>query len=216
MSPGLEGVLNIPSDPPEQIVTHWEHGCPAGTDGLLLVYSPLTSSHFAVKCVVSDWTSWSSCSESSGLGTQERTRMVIQEPHLMGMPCPDLSHTRWCKPGDLSETYLQLLKVTSPGVIMTGGTNYETGSLSTVESFPLACSIPDLPTGAINPIALSFAICSEVRTHDLPASHITPDACGVRWLRRGWRTVLVRPRPLSLCGLEVWHGSVVRALSVRV
>jgi len=29
---------------------------------------------------------------------------------------------------------------------MTGGTNYETGYLSTVESFPLTCSIPDMPT----------------------------------------------------------------------
>jgi len=109
---GLEGVLNIPSDPPEHIVTHWEHGCPA------------------VKCVVSNWTSWSSCSETSGRGTQERTRKVIQDPHLMGMPCPDLTHTRWCK----------------PGVIMTGGTNYDTGYLSTVESFPLTCSIPEMPT----------------------------------------------------------------------
>jgi len=111
-TPGQEGVLNIASDPPQQFVTSWEHGCPA------------------VKCVVSDWTSWSSCSATSGLGNQERTRKVIQEPHLMGMPCPDLTQTRWCK----------------PGVIMTGGTNYETGNLNTVESYPPTCSIPNLPT----------------------------------------------------------------------
>lgn len=34
---------------------------------------------------------------------------------------------------------------------MTGGQNYETGDLSTVESYPPTCSIPNLPTGALYP-----------------------------------------------------------------
>ena len=31
-TPGQQGVLNIVSNPPEQIITSWEHGCPAGKD----------------------------------------------------------------------------------------------------------------------------------------------------------------------------------------
>ena len=38
----------------------------------------------------------------------------------------------------------------SIGVIMTGGTNSETGFLNTVESYPPTCSIPNLPTGTFN------------------------------------------------------------------
>jgi len=86
--------------------------------------------HFSVKCVVSDWSSWSSCSTTSGLGNQERTRRVIEEPNLKGIACPELTETRWCQ----------------PGAIVTGGQNYETGYLDTVESYPPTCSIPNLPT----------------------------------------------------------------------
>ena len=82
---------------------------------------------------------------------------------------------------------------------MTGGTNYETGYLSTVASFPLTCSIPDLPTGASTLQHLPWKpICSEVRTHGLSASYITSNACGLWWVRRGWRTVWTVVRPCRL------------------
>ena len=47
------------------------------------------------------------------------------------------------------------------GAIVTGGTNYETGYLDTVESYPPTCSIPNLPTGIpfrfVSPLLFSFA-----------------------------------------------------------
>lgn len=48
----------------------------------------------------------------------------------MGAPCPDLVQTKWCQ----------------PGLIVMGGTNFESGHLKTVESYPPTCSIPDMPT----------------------------------------------------------------------
>ena len=44
---------------------------------------------------------------------------------------------------------------------MTGGTNYETGYLDTVESYPPTCSIPNLPAGiqfrVVSPLLFYFA-----------------------------------------------------------
>ena len=97
--------------------------------------------------MVSDWSSWSSCSTTSGLGNQERTRRVIEEPNLKGIACPELTETRWCQPGHQSN--IKKIKNTQKysGAIVTGGQNYETGYLDTVESYPPTCSIPNLPTG---------------------------------------------------------------------
>ncbi|XP_034041977.1 thrombospondin type-1 domain-containing protein 7B [Thalassophryne amazonica] len=47
-------------------------------------------------CVVSDFTSWSSCSKTCGVGLQHRTRHVLTTPMYGGANCPNLTETRTC------------------------------------------------------------------------------------------------------------------------
>ncbi|KAG8000762.1 Thrombospondin type-1 domain-containing protein 7B [Nibea albiflora] len=47
-------------------------------------------------CVVSDFTSWSSCSKSCGTALQHRTRHVLATPMYGGANCPNLTETRTC------------------------------------------------------------------------------------------------------------------------
>uniref|UniRef100_A0A3B5A609 Thrombospondin type 1 domain containing 7B n=1 Tax=Stegastes partitus TaxID=144197 RepID=A0A3B5A609_9TELE len=47
-------------------------------------------------CVVSDFTSWSSCSKTCGAGLQHRTRHVLATPMYGGANCPNLTETRTC------------------------------------------------------------------------------------------------------------------------
>ncbi|XP_068186329.1 thrombospondin type-1 domain-containing protein 7B [Antennarius striatus] len=47
-------------------------------------------------CVVSDFTSWSSCSKTCGTGLQHRTRHVLATPMYGGAKCPNLTETRTC------------------------------------------------------------------------------------------------------------------------
>ena len=68
---------------------------------------------------------------------------------------------------------------------MTGGTNYETGYLDTVESYPPTCSIPNLPTGISFGFVFPLLFCmtsSSVRyghtTSLLPTSPPTIVVCG--------------------------------------
>jgi len=55
----------------------------------------------STECVFSDWSSWSSCSESCGAGTEVRSRQLISPKLAIGMPgrggcsaihCEDLHH----------------------------------------------------------------------------------------------------------------------------
>ena len=53
-----------------------------------------------VDCVLSDWSEWSACSESCGLGHMTRHKTVIQEPQFGGTPCsPILEDTETCDAG---------------------------------------------------------------------------------------------------------------------
>ena len=47
-------------------------------------------------CRVSEWSEWSECSKSCGLGQMLRTRKVIAPSKRGGVPCPVLKQTKWC------------------------------------------------------------------------------------------------------------------------
>uniref|UniRef100_A0A8C6TPE6 Thrombospondin, type I, domain containing 7Ba n=1 Tax=Neogobius melanostomus TaxID=47308 RepID=A0A8C6TPE6_9GOBI len=47
-------------------------------------------------CIVSDFTPWSGCSKTCGLGLQYRTRHVLATPMYGGADCPNLTETRTC------------------------------------------------------------------------------------------------------------------------
>ncbi|XP_061579008.1 thrombospondin type-1 domain-containing protein 7B [Cololabis saira] len=47
-------------------------------------------------CVVSDFTSWSSCSKTCGGGLQHRTRHILATPMYGGANCQNLTETRTC------------------------------------------------------------------------------------------------------------------------
>lgn len=49
-----------------------------------------------VPCLVSEWSSWSSCSQTCGIGESRRQRRVLQHARGGGRPCPPLSELRWC------------------------------------------------------------------------------------------------------------------------
>lgn len=49
-----------------------------------------------VDCSVTAWGGWSPCSVPCGLGTQQRTRAVVQVPANGGSSCPSLLETRHC------------------------------------------------------------------------------------------------------------------------
>ena len=52
---------------------------------------------FVVDCELSEWTEWSSCSESCSYGKKHRTRYVIKEALYNGKECQgSQNETDWC------------------------------------------------------------------------------------------------------------------------
>lgn len=49
-------------------------------------------------CVVSQFSPWTSCSKTCGLGLQNRVRSVLAPPLFGGMVCPNLTEFRTCSP----------------------------------------------------------------------------------------------------------------------
>lgn len=47
-------------------------------------------------CRVSDWSPWSACSKSCGIGEMTRRREVIKHARRGGQLCPPLVETKWC------------------------------------------------------------------------------------------------------------------------
>ncbi|XP_076810050.1 spondin-1-like isoform X4 [Clavelina lepadiformis] len=53
-----------------------------------------------VHCEVGQWSNWSDCSTSCGLGSRHRTRLVIKENKYDGNECPSLKETADCNTGE--------------------------------------------------------------------------------------------------------------------
>ncbi len=49
-----------------------------------------------VDCIVSDWSSWTTCTASCGGGMQTRTRDIIVHPNNGGSSCPTLIENQLC------------------------------------------------------------------------------------------------------------------------
>ncbi|XP_060526794.1 spondin-2 [Cylas formicarius] len=47
-------------------------------------------------CRVTDWSEWSACSKSCGIGEMQRRREVIKHARRGGRLCPSLVETKWC------------------------------------------------------------------------------------------------------------------------
>ncbi|VVC40686.1 Thrombospondin type-1 (TSP1) repeat,Spondin, N-terminal [Cinara cedri] len=47
-------------------------------------------------CRVGDWSEWSACSVSCGVGEMQRRREVVRHPRGAGRQCPPLLQTKWC------------------------------------------------------------------------------------------------------------------------
>ncbi|GLV44174.1 M-spondin [Carabus blaptoides fortunei] len=47
-------------------------------------------------CRVSEWSPWSSCSKSCGIGEMQRRREVVKHARRGGKLCPPLVETKWC------------------------------------------------------------------------------------------------------------------------
>uniref|UniRef100_A0A672MWQ4 Thrombospondin type-1 domain-containing protein 7A-like n=1 Tax=Sinocyclocheilus grahami TaxID=75366 RepID=A0A672MWQ4_SINGR len=51
------------------------------------------------ECVVSEFSPWTSCSKSCGMGLQNRLRWVLAPPLFGGSACPNLTEFHTCQPG---------------------------------------------------------------------------------------------------------------------
>lgn len=50
-------------------------------------------------CVVSEFSPWTSCSKTCGMGLQNRIRFVLSPPLFGGAACPNLTEYQTCQPG---------------------------------------------------------------------------------------------------------------------
>uniref|UniRef100_A0A672T3S8 Thrombospondin type-1 domain-containing protein 7A n=1 Tax=Sinocyclocheilus grahami TaxID=75366 RepID=A0A672T3S8_SINGR len=49
-------------------------------------------------CVVTEFTPWTTCSKTCGLGLQNRVRSIVAPPLFSGLPCPNLTEFQTCAP----------------------------------------------------------------------------------------------------------------------
>lgn len=47
-------------------------------------------------CRVTEWSEWSACSKSCGIGEMQRKREVVKHARRGGRLCPALTETKWC------------------------------------------------------------------------------------------------------------------------
>lgn len=48
-------------------------------------------------CHVGDWSEWSPCTKSCGVGEMHRYRKIMRHARYGGRPCPPLKEARWCE-----------------------------------------------------------------------------------------------------------------------
>jgi hypothetical protein len=48
----------------------------------------VTENNLPVDCILSEWSDWSPCSVSCGIGRQEKIREIMREAQNGGLPCP--------------------------------------------------------------------------------------------------------------------------------
>lgn len=48
-------------------------------------------------CRVGDWSDWSPCNTSCGIGEMQRYRKIIRHAKYGGRPCPPLKEAKWCE-----------------------------------------------------------------------------------------------------------------------
>ena len=63
----------------------------------LCAFNPHFSFLSVTDCTVSEWSDWSKCDASCGVGTRVRTRDVTREASNGGERCPDLEEQRSCR-----------------------------------------------------------------------------------------------------------------------
>lgn len=61
-----------------------------------LVESKKCSNYKNMDCKVSQWSTWSNCSNTCGGGLQERTRNITQQPFCSGTKCPIVFEKKVC------------------------------------------------------------------------------------------------------------------------
>ena len=47
-------------------------------------------------CRVGQWSDWSACSKTCGIGEMNRYRKVLRHSRRGGRPCPPLQESKWC------------------------------------------------------------------------------------------------------------------------
>ena len=138
-----------------------------------------------VDCVVSDWSSWVTCSATCGGGDQTRTRTITTQPSYSGAACPDLTETQSCNtnpcPVDCDVSDWSSWGTCS--ATCGGGDQIRTRTITTQPSYGGA-ACPDLTeTQACNTNPCPVD-CPNDMCHELEANGICknlPDAPGHTW-----------------------------------
>lgn len=59
-------------------------------------------------CRISEWSDWSACSKTCGIGEMHRYRKVVRHAKRGGRPCPPLQESKWCGSArDCNSNYFQ-------------------------------------------------------------------------------------------------------------
>lgn len=59
-------------------------------------------------CRVGQWSDWSACSKTCGIGEMHRLRKVVRHSKRGGRPCPPLQESKWCGSAkDCNPNYFQ-------------------------------------------------------------------------------------------------------------